>query len=151
MPVWARYLTTTVLVLSAFGVCWAIADRVNGPPLMVFFPGITLSAFLFDRGNGIYATLLSALLSVYYFVPHHLDLSAASSGDAFNLLVFVITGIMTAALIEALHSAYVDLAAAHMKLDSAAQQRELLLHELSHRTRNDLATIAALLNLQWAT
>lgn len=53
-----------------------------------------------------------------------------------------------AVLIEALHRAYVNLAKSHAKLEGAANERAVLFHELSHRTRNDLATVAGLLLAQ---
>ncbi len=64
------------------------------------------------------------------------------------LVLFIAIGIATAILIEALHRAYVEIAEAHERLKKTASDRAVLLRELSHRMRNDLAAVASLLSMQ---
>ena len=67
------------------------------------------------------------------------------------LVLFIAIGIATAVFIEALHRAYVELAEAHEHLHKTASDRAVLLQELSHRMRNDLAAVASLLSIQAKT
>src|SRR5689334_10940256 len=68
-PIWARYLTATIIVLAFFVTRCVIAGAMGGYPFLLFFPGIILVAALVDRGTGAYAVLLSAGLSWYFFMP----------------------------------------------------------------------------------
>jgi two-component sensor histidine kinase len=147
-PIWARYATTTILVALALWAELAWGGDLRGHPFLLLFPAIILSGVVFDRGTAFYATLLGAALIAYFFLPPHRSFGIEEARDVVGLAVFITTGILTALLIEALHGAYVDLAEAHDRLDSTARDRAVLLQELSHRMRNDLAAVASLLSLQ---
>jgi len=146
-PVWARYSLTAILVLLVAAVRHALRDPLPGYPFLLFFPVIIISSVLFDRGNGVFATILSALAVAYMMAPRGV-LAVQQPQDFIALLVFLGVGLSMAVLIEALHRAYVNLAKSHAKLEAAANERAVLFRELSHRTRNDLATVAGLLLAQ---
>jgi two-component sensor histidine kinase len=139
LPIWARYAITTVLVaLAALG---QLAGDFGRYPFLLFFPAIILSGVVFDRGTSLFATLASAALAAYYFLPPQRSLAVAEAKDVVALALFIAIGIATSVLIEALHRAY-------ERLDKTANDRAVLLRELSHRMRNDLAAFASLLSLQ---
>jgi two-component system, sensor histidine kinase PdtaS len=75
--------------------------------------------------------------------------------DFWALIVFLGTGLLTVLTSEALHDAFFRLAAANKGLAEAnariagsEREKDLLLHELTHRFKNDLANLTAILRLQ---
>lgn len=162
LPIPARYAITTLLVLASFGTRQLVGDALNENSLLVFFPAIILAAMFFDRGNGLYAVALSAGLAIYFFFEPRHHFAVEHSGDLVALIVFVVSGGITAALIETLHSTIFALAAAHGELSRAhdeltashrdvqasERQKDLLMQELTHRTKNDLMLVSSLVQMQ---
>jgi len=62
IPGWARYAATIALVLLAFALMISGGQSMHRYPFLIFVPVILVTGIFFDRGNGILATLLSALL-----------------------------------------------------------------------------------------
>jgi two-component sensor histidine kinase len=78
-----------------------------------------------------------------------------SAEHAGGFAVFLATGLVTAATAEALHRAFFRateansmLSAANRRIAASEHEKELLLQELTHRFKNDLANIAGVLRLQ---
>lgn len=139
-PLPLRYGASILIVGIA-----ALLTIVSGPalehyPLLLFFPAVFLCALLFDRGTGVFATVLSAAVAAYLFTE-----PVASHGgwwhQALPLLIFLLVSFAIAALTEALRTSVHRLAAAE-------RTKALLLEELAHRTKNDLAIIRSALTLQ---
>ena len=155
LPIWARYGATTLLVLLCLGLRFWILGPGPGLPFLLFFPAIITAGVIFDRGTGIYATFLSAILAAYYFIEPVRSLQIVRATDLLSLTAFVSIALFTASVLEALHIALktlakerADLARANAELALAAQQRGTLLGESVHRARNDLQRLAATLKLQ---
>ena len=149
MPVAVRYAITTTIV---FAIVWARITWGGGEleryPFLVFIPVILGSGALLDRGNGFLATGLSTGLVDYYNLPPLYSMAVASGQDQAALALFFFIGVLISLVVEALHVGLVDLAIEHEKARAAVEDRELLLDELAHRTRNDFANVVTLLNLQ---
>jgi PAS domain S-box-containing protein len=115
MPVWSRYAMSAVFVLIA-----TLARYMAGPdfafPSIPFVVAFSVSALVFDRGSGIFATLLSAFLS-WYFFPE------PGTQEYLSLVLFVALGLFIASIIEALRFSVEQLALANEKL--AAGRDEL--------------------------
>ena len=60
-PVLIRYVATLFIVGVAALLRLALADEMQHYPVLLFIPAVFLSALLFDRGSGIFATIVSAL------------------------------------------------------------------------------------------
>jgi two-component sensor histidine kinase len=58
------------------------------------------------------------------------------------------SGLVTAVMGRALHEALFRLADANKRIAASEREKELLLHELVHRFKNDLANVTAILRLQ---
>ncbi|MCS3761310.1 sensor histidine kinase [Bradyrhizobium centrosematis] len=134
-PIWVRYTLTLGLVGIAFFARVMLDDHLRSYPVLLFIPAIFLSSVLFDRGSGILATAAGAILAAIYLIP------GPPSSAAIPLVLFVLTGICIAAVTEILRHTL-------QKLSKAKGYAEVLLQELAHRTRNDLATIISILRLQ---
>jgi two-component sensor histidine kinase len=150
-PVWARYLSTTAIVFLAFAARLAFSTTLREDFFLFFFPAIVLSATLFDRGSGIWATLFSAALVSYVLFPGQI----ADAEHLLTLLIFVASGIATAAVIEVMHLVIEEFAVAlhevtktNEQLAGSGRQNAILLDELRHRTKNELQLIQAILHMQ---
>ncbi len=149
IPVALRYVITAVLVaLTVWAQMTWNSEAADRYPFLIFIPAIFVAGALLDRGNGFFATILSAIACAYYFLYPRYSLSVVNSGDQAALALFVLIGFAISAVVEALHVGLVELALERETAQSALKDRDLLLNELSHRTRNDFANVVTLLNLQ---
>jgi K+-sensing histidine kinase KdpD len=105
---------------------------------------ILLSAAIFDRGSGLVATGLSAVLAIYFLLPPYGELALKNEGHFIALGSFVVIGTVMSFVVEALHRAIADLTLAQTELRRSERARGLLLREYRHRARNDLGSLAAL-------
>jgi two-component sensor histidine kinase len=135
-----RYTLATLLVALALLLSLTLGHHYFANAAFLCFLAIIVSGAFFGRVASIYATLLSATVIYFYLEPVG-GLTLDDLRDIVALVLFLALGLGTGFLIEALVEAHDELAA-------AASQRQMLLDELSHRTRNDLAAIAGLLTLQ---
>jgi two-component sensor histidine kinase len=103
-------------------------------PLLLFIPAVFLASVIF-HGSGVLATVASAVIAAAYFMP------PPATSAIVPLIVFLLIGLFIAAVTETLRKT-LD------KLSQAKSYSDILLRELAHRTRNDLATIISLLRLQ---
>ncbi|MGY3623208.1 two-component sensor histidine kinase [Bradyrhizobium sp. USDA 3686] len=110
-------------------------EHLRSYPLLLFIPAIFLSSVLFGRGCGIVATAAPAILAATYLIP------GPPSSAAIPLVLFVVTGFCIAAITELLRTTL-------RELSDANRYGDVLLQELAHRSRNDLATIVSILRLQ---
>jgi K+-sensing histidine kinase KdpD len=67
-PLLIRYVATLFIVGVAALLRSALADEMQHYPVLLFIPAVFLSALLFDRGSGFFATVVSAVLAVYLFI-----------------------------------------------------------------------------------
>ncbi len=112
LPVWARYSLTALIVFACFGVRYAlgaIEDPHHLPLFMIFVPSVILASFFFDRGSGFLAVALSALVGVTFFVAREDPVALRSVGEIVRVGAFILTGALTAAIIEALRKAVEEL------------------------------------------
>jgi two-component sensor histidine kinase len=123
-------------------------------PFLLFLPAVAISAILFNRGSGITSTMLSAFL-VWWFFMQGAETPAQRLENRLALTTFVAVGILLSAFIEIMHALIVRLSTAHeealamnARLIASEQEKDLLLEELAHRTKNDLQTLNSLLRLQ---
>jgi two-component system, sensor histidine kinase PdtaS len=147
-PTWARYAATLLIVLITLQLRLALADVVPGSPFLLFVPAIILSAALFDHGAGVFAVLLSAAFAKWFLIEPTGTLAIDETSDLVALSLFVAIGLITAAVLEALHQVASDLAEANRRLIAAEHDKDILLQEASHRFKNELTMLTALLRLQ---
>jgi len=137
---WVRYTATAAIVGCAALVRVALDQVMLGYPLLLFVPAVFLSALLFDRGSGFLATLLSALLAALVFIEPRWSL-LIDPVNWFPLLIFVLIGFTISAVTETLRQTI-------RKLERLEYTKSMLLEEMAHRTKNDLAMVTSLLRLQ---
>lgn len=75
----------------------------GGPPLLWFIPSILFSSFIFGFKAGMLSTIVSSMISVYYFLPPNSSFEVASKNDILRLAIFFIVGISLSLIIESKH------------------------------------------------
>jgi len=139
LSIWVRYGTTLAIVAVFFLIRAGLEDRVGTYGFFVMTPAIFLPAVLFDRGSGFLATVVSALL-LYLLVGGTADIQSLTAHlIPFALFVVICLGIATVSemLRKALERAV-----------AAEKAKDLLLKEMGHRIKNNLQTVASLLQMQ---
>ena len=77
----------------------------GGPPLILFLTAVMFAARFCGFGPGILATVLSALVCVYFYFDPPGSLRINSTNDAFRLGVFLFEGVTLCILMNSLHAA----------------------------------------------
>ncbi|CUT12620.1 sensory transduction regulatory protein [Bradyrhizobium sp.] len=135
-----RYAATLLIVGVATLLRLSLSDELQHYPVLLFFPAVFLSALLFDRGSGFFATIVSAVVAAYLFIAPS-ESFEIDIREFVPLSIFIVTGFTISAVTEALRQAI-------QKLARSETQKSLLLEELSHRTKNDLFMVSSVLTLQ---
>src|SRR5437867_8719632 len=138
-PAVVRYTTSTALVGLCFLAVLGLQDRSGLLGFYIMFPAIFLASVLFNRGSGIYATALSAVL--LYLLTKPAESLLLPQIYILPLLTFVVVALGLALVSEGLRAAW-DRAVA------AERAKDVLLQELGHRTKNNLAIVISVLSLQ---
>ncbi len=146
---WAvRFSATAILVTLSFVLRQTFSDALREFPFLLFFPAIILSAVLFNRGSGLVATVLSALLSAYFLLEPVGNFAISDPSQFLGWCLFVVIGIAMTLIIEAQHAAYRQLKRAHEATCASETAKAELLVETNHRIMNNLHTVISLLHLQ---
>ena len=156
LPTWARYAIATLLVLIVtFLMRYTVVHDAPGYHFIFFVPPVILSSLFLAQGSGIWAVLLSTAVIKAFLLAPVFTLEFARGEDFWTLVLFLGTGLVTALSGEALHKAFFQIADANAKLTAAydriaasEREKEILLHDLTHRFKNDLANLTAILRLQ---
>lgn len=136
-PILVRYAATLAIVAAFFALLRGVEAQSGISSFFLLYPAIFLAALLFDRGSGFLATGLSTALLI---ASIH-----AKGGDWqaywLPLTLFFLVGLALATLTELLRKGW-------EKAVEAERAKDLLYRELHHRTKNDFAMAASLLNMQ---
>jgi two-component sensor histidine kinase len=136
LPVLVRYCIAAAIMLLCAILQLALQSLTGYPSYFLLLPGIFLSGLIFNRGTGIVAAAIAASVSAYMTW-------ATVTGPVFlsENGLFIITAGGTAVVAEFLR--------AEMKrVMQADKTKSLLLQEMAHRTKNNLAVLSAMIRLQ---
>lgn len=122
LPTWGRWLLSSLVVLLGFAL--RVATGVESSPYLWFVPGVILTSFVFDRGSGFVATALSAALALYFFVAPRESFEITDVDQLVALVAFTSSGLLVAAIIEALRHTVEELGRKSEELNSALQRAE---------------------------
>mgnify|MGYP002627997307 CR=1 FL=1 len=145
-PTAARYGVTLVMVLAALAATEWLQPHMNGHTFTFFYAAVVAAGVMFNHGSSIVALLTSAVLADYFFLDPvgSFDIGA----DIVPWLAFVAICLVIGIVVKAMHVAVHHLHAANRALASSDSEKDLLLREATHRTRNDLQMLGALIDLQ---
>jgi two-component sensor histidine kinase len=134
-----RFGVATISVAASFSV-FILLRRSGGPNgLYLLYPAVFFCSFAYDRATGFYVTALEAIgLYLLLRVPGAFFLP---SGYPLALLLFVVIAIGLAWGSDAVRNAL-------ERTVEAEYAKDLLLRELGHRTKNNLAMVVSVLSFQ---
>jgi two-component sensor histidine kinase len=119
----------------SLGVFAAMETQSGFIGLYILLPAIFLAGLMFDRGSAFFATLL-AVAGVLWLLRMQW-----SSTLALPLLFFTFVGFVFAAFAELLRKEM-------ERVVASERSKSLLLQEIAHRTKNNLAMLSAMVRLQ---
>jgi two-component sensor histidine kinase len=135
-PLWVRYATTTAVMALCMAVQIGLQSQSGFAGLFFLLPGIFAAGLMFDRGSSLYATALGTAFAYFSIGP-----TVPFSGYVATCMLFAVTGALAGLLAEALRSEM-------EKVMRAEKVKTVLLMELAHRTKNNLAMLSAMMRLQ---
>ncbi|MDM9623359.1 hypothetical protein A6U87_26015 [Rhizobium sp. AC44/96] len=135
-PVWVRYSATTVIMALCIGVQISLYAQTGFVGFFFLLPGIFLTGIMFDRGSSLYATALGAAFAYMSLRP-----TVPFPGYVLPILLFTVTAAVIGLVAEALRTEM-------EKVVRAEKAKTVLLMELAHRTKNNLAMLSAIMRLQ---
>ncbi len=137
-PLVVRYGVTTCLSLCSLGIFAAMEAQSGFIGLYILLPAVFLSGMLFDRGSGFFATGLMVAGVLLILRPQW------PSPLTLPIMLFVFIALAAAIPAEVLRK--------EMERAVAAERsKTLLLQEVAHRTKNNLAMLSAMVRLQSRT
>ena len=128
MPLATRYgaalLFVTASVLFRLALQRWLGVKV---PFLQFFPAIMVAAWFGGFGPGVFASLLSAALAVFFFIEPARSFAIAQSADLISLALFVATGIGIAWFNERLRHAQHAVRLAAVRGEARTQELQTIL------------------------
>lgn len=131
---------TVAIVAVATVIRYLLGQPLQSYPTLMFSPAVFPVALLFDRRCGFVAIALSTVSSAYFFV-YPFNSVALPLANVVPLGIFVLTSSFVVTVTDTLRRVAA-------RLDRAERNKGLLLDELAHRTKNDLAIVGSALQLQ---
>ncbi|MGE8943992.1 sensor histidine kinase [Leptospira interrogans] len=137
-PLLVRYGVSALLSICSLAVFAAVEAQSGFIGLFLLLPATFLAGMMFDRGSGFLATGVSVAGVLWLLRPQW------SSALALPLILFVFIALAFAVVAEALRKEM-------EKVVSSERSKSLLLQEVAHRTKNNLAMLSAMVRLQSRT
>ena len=138
-----RYILGTATVGIVTVVQLIATPLPGGYVFILYYPAVTLSALLLDRGAGFYAAILSAFLTVLLFIEPRFSLTIPAQADAVALFIFLACSVVITLVAESFRLLL-------ERLDTMEREKDLLFRELAHRTRNNLQIVMSMLAMERA-
>ena len=151
------YTITTLMCVAVVAFRIALdywVPREIAYAMVIIFPAVILSGYLFGLGPGLYAALLCGLVIMYRFVPIF-DSFVLGDNSHVYLVFYMVVVTIDLVLVHVMQKTNMRLRYEREHSLELAEQRgelarraELLFNELQHRVGNNLQMIGAVLGLQ---
>ena len=140
-----QYVLTAVIVSWAFWLRYVLGEVANvTPPYITFLPAVMLIAVLAGARAGYFATVLSAVLALMYFIEPVGNLGLQTSADYIGLALFAIPCLVICRLTGMLYALHDREAEARAELQAQFTERKLTEDLLTERnTQLELASRTA--------
>ena len=136
LPGLVRYCISACIMLVCAVLQMALQMQTGAPGYFLLLPGVFLSGLIFDHGSGIFAALIAVGVGAYlsYAGGAGLDFLATNA-------LFAITAAGTAAIAEFQRAEL-------RRVMLADKSKSVLLQEMAHRTKNNLAILGGMIRLE---
>lgn len=136
LPVLVRYCIAVAIMLICAVLQMALQLLTGYPSYFLLLPGVFLSGLAFDRGTGVLAAAIAVFVGAYLSYGTNTGVDYLSVNG-----LFAVTSAGAAVVAEFLR--------AEMKRVMLADNtKAVLLQEMAHRTKNNLAVLSAMIRLQ---
>ncbi|WP_354101299.1 sensor histidine kinase [Bradyrhizobium sp. RT5a] len=136
LPIVIRYCVSACIMLVCAVLQMALQMQTGATGYFLLLPGVFLSGLIFDRGSGVLAAVVAVGVGAY------LSYSGGYGIDYLGMnALFAITAAGTAAVAEFQRAEL-------KRVVQAEKTKTVLLQELAHRTKNNLAVLGAMIRLQ---
>ncbi len=146
-PDWLVQLAVgVVFTLVALAMRWLVDTVFYGAaPYAINVPAILIATLIGRLHAGLIVLVVTSAFTWYYVLPFQGSFAFADAGDGPRTIVNVLTGLLLVILAELARRNFRDLL--HEREQRIAE-REMLLREVDHRVKNNLAILTSLLRLQ---
>lgn len=136
LPTAVRYGVSASIMLGCAVLQMALQMQTGSPGYFLLLPGVFLSGLIFDRGSGIFAAIIAIVVGTYvsYASSYGIDYWATNA-------LFALTAAGTAAIAEFQRAEL-------RRVVLADKTKALLLQEMAHRTKNNLAILGGMIRLE---
>lgn len=114
----------------------ALQRQTGAPGYFLLLPGVFLSGLIFDRGSGIFAAVIAVGVGAYVSYAGGIGLEFLTTNP-----LFAITAAGTATVAEFQRAEL-------RRVMLADKKKALLLQEMAHRTKNNLAILGGMIRLE---
>jgi two-component sensor histidine kinase len=136
LPVTVRYFLAVAIMLVCSVLQVSLQMLAGHPSYFLLLPGIFLSGLVFDRGTGILAAIIAVGVGAYLGDGSRIGIEYLSTNG-----LFAVTAAGTAMVAEFLRLEM-------KRVMQADKNKALLLQEMAHRTKNNLAVLSAMIRMQ---
>src|SRR3569832_1237596 len=135
-PAWIRYTATTVIMALCVAAQSGLQSQTGFVGFFLLLFGVFTAGIMFDRWSSLYATAVGVVFA-------YLSTSSTTSSRIYitALTIFAVAGVLVGLVAEALRYEM-------ERVVRAERSKTVLLMELAHRTKNNLAMLSAMMRLQ---
>lgn len=147
-PIGVKLMAASTLGVGALALSYLLGLPAYGFTVLLLYPAVLGSAYLRGRAAGFACTLvtaasIAALLHVDEELPR-----ATTAASVTAVALFIVAGLSASMMMSTLRRALRDLGQAHSEAVALELEKDLLLRELRHRIKNDLANVCAILQIE---
>jgi K+-sensing histidine kinase KdpD len=118
-----HYAVAVLATLTAFSLTLWLNKFIPQPVVFLFFAAVGISAWLGGIKPGILATVLSALLCDYFFIPPLHTFAIVNVAERITLSEFFLSGLILCLTLEQLRSTHRSLIQTNKRLEQEVQER----------------------------
>ncbi|MGY3131212.1 two-component sensor histidine kinase [Bradyrhizobium sp. USDA 4503] len=136
LPSLVRYCISACIMVVCAVLQIALQMETGAPGYFLLLPGVFLSGLIFDRGSGIFAAIIAIAVGAYVTYAGHFAIDFLAPNA-----LFVITAAGTATIAEFQRAEL-------RRVMLADKTKTVLLQEMAHRTKNNLAILGGMIRLE---
>lgn len=146
-PAWVTQIAFAIFCLGVEVIVRLLINLAapGAAPFALIYPAILAATLFAGWQCGLIVLVASELLAWYFVIPTVRSFALADPADASRLVVIFLSGLLVITLADIFRRAARSAAAAR---NAQLEERDLLLREIDHRTKNNFMMVASLVDIQ---